>query len=257
MNKYILVLFCILYFLAGCDKKNNSNPNTNTHIHGYTKNINDTNIDGALVIISNKDNNWTAITDKNGYYNINFSRAFDNLLIKASIGQYYSKEKNITLSLGSTKNIDIKLDLDIDIPKDPGENGKITLEGIDRDDDGIRDDIQRYIVLNYKNKKNLQKALIQYVKTEQRSIIMSGDEDLAHKLAVKSMKNGNCIHSHYDDINIYFAVVDKIYSKIYNTKDRVIRRIQNDSLLGGHILGDGSTYRAGKKYPALETYCED
>jgi len=33
------------------------------------------------------------------------------------------------------------------LPPNPGEAGKATLQGIDSDNDGVRDDIQRYIAL--------------------------------------------------------------------------------------------------------------
>jgi hypothetical protein len=35
------------------------------------------------------------------------------------------------------------------VPPDPGEAGKQTLEGIDSDNDGVHDDVQRWIVLTY------------------------------------------------------------------------------------------------------------
>jgi len=45
------------------------------------------------------------------------------------------------------------------LPPDPGEAGKATLEGIDSDNDGVRDDIQRYIALTYVGQEDLIKAL--------------------------------------------------------------------------------------------------
>jgi hypothetical protein len=35
------------------------------------------------------------------------------------------------------------------VPPDPGETGKQTVEGIDSDHDGLRDDVQRFILLTY------------------------------------------------------------------------------------------------------------
>jgi len=34
------------------------------------------------------------------------------------------------------------------LPPDPGEAGKATLTGIDVDRDGVRDDLQRYIIFH-------------------------------------------------------------------------------------------------------------
>src|SRR5215203_1264155 len=36
-----------------------------------------------------------------------------------------------------------------DLPPDPGAAGLKTVEGIDADKDGVRDDVQRFIVINY------------------------------------------------------------------------------------------------------------
>src|SRR5216683_231714 len=41
--------------------------------------------------------------------------------------------------------------ISITLPPDPGAAGKATLQGIDSDGDGVRDDIQRYIALTYPN----------------------------------------------------------------------------------------------------------
>jgi hypothetical protein len=48
------------------------------------------------------------------------------------------------------------------VPPDPGEAGKATLEGIDADGDGVRDDVQRKIVLTYLTSAKLRAAADQY-----------------------------------------------------------------------------------------------
>jgi ABC-type Fe3+-citrate transport system substrate-binding protein len=53
----------------------------------------------------------------------------------------------------------------ISVPFDPGENGKITLEGIDSDNDGIRDDVQRMIAQEYGNDKEKYNQVIIQAKT--------------------------------------------------------------------------------------------
>jgi hypothetical protein len=45
------------------------------------------------------------------------------------------------------------------LPPDPGEAGKQTLEGIDSDGDGVRDDVERWIALSYPNSPTGQAAL--------------------------------------------------------------------------------------------------
>jgi len=47
------------------------------------------------------------------------------------------------------------------VPPDPGEAGKQTLEGIDSDGDGVRDDVQRWIILTYLAEGEMREAVAQ------------------------------------------------------------------------------------------------
>ena len=55
-------------------------------------------------------------------------------------------------------------DTAVNLPPDPGEEGKKTLLGIDTDGDGVRDDIQRYIYFTYPDDKKLRLGLTFYAK---------------------------------------------------------------------------------------------
>jgi hypothetical protein len=48
------------------------------------------------------------------------------------------------------------------VPPDPGEAGKQTLEGIDADGDGVRDDVERWILSTFLNSPREQAVLHQY-----------------------------------------------------------------------------------------------
>jgi len=54
------------------------------------------------------------------------------------------------------------------LPPDPGEAGKATLAGVDSDNDGVRDDIQRWIVLSTPDSQKMREALIQGSKARQK-----------------------------------------------------------------------------------------
>ena len=66
-----------------------------------------------------------------------------------------------------------------DLPPDPGEAGKASLEGIDADTDGIRDDIQRYIALTYQDSQKTRAALRQLTLALQKALLESPDEENA------------------------------------------------------------------------------
>jgi hypothetical protein len=53
------------------------------------------------------------------------------------------------------------------IPPDPGEAGKATLEGVDSDHDGLRDDVQREIMFLAPESEKMRMALGAYAKVEQ------------------------------------------------------------------------------------------
>jgi hypothetical protein len=63
----------------------------------------------------------------------------------------------------------------IPLPPDPGEAGKATLEGIDSDNDGVRDDIQRYIVLTYPESERTRAALVQSAHSIQEALVKADD----------------------------------------------------------------------------------
>ena len=74
---------------------------------------------------------------------------------------------------------------DIDVtglPPDPGEEGKKTLQGIDSDNDGVRDDIQRYIALEVEDEAT-QAILTDYSMSVQKYMIPEGElEDIRDEI---------------------------------------------------------------------------
>lgn len=70
------------------------------------------------------------------------------------------------------------------LPPDPGEAGKATLEGIDSDHDGVRDDIQRYIVLTVPESARHREALKVFARDMQHKLLAQSKEEaiqIAHE----------------------------------------------------------------------------
>lgn len=65
------------------------------------------------------------------------------------------------------------------LPPDPGPVGQTTLGGIDFDQDGIRDDVQRYIALTYSTSAKTRSALTQYAKAQQAFLLAGSNKQLA------------------------------------------------------------------------------
>lgn len=83
----------------------------------------------------------------------------------------------------------------IEIPPDPGEAGKVTLDGIDSDNNGVRDDIQRYIALTYFDKTDIQKALIQLSKSIHSAIVDTTSTVSPETHAREIIKSVECLYA--------------------------------------------------------------
>jgi len=80
----------------------------------------------------------------------------------------------------------------LNLPPDPGEEGKATLEGIDADGDGLRDDLQRYIMLNFGQVALSAKSLVDLAKAQQDSLTVT-DKDESIALANRSNRAFECV----------------------------------------------------------------
>ena len=81
-----------------------------------------------------------------------------------------------------------------DLPPDPGEAGKATIDGIDADKDGVRDDVQRYIWENWPDSERARRVLFAVAKTKQLEVHHGGDlgPEETRKLAPELLENGIC-----------------------------------------------------------------
>ena len=68
-------------------------------------------------------------------------------------------------------------DVPVVLPPDPGEAGKATLAGIDSDQDGVRDDLEREIVYMYPQNQEIRRLLTAEIKKEQDIITTTGNID--------------------------------------------------------------------------------
>ncbi len=132
------------------------------------------------------------------------------------------------------------------LPPDPGEPGKATLEGIDSDGDGIRDDIQRYIALTYPDSQKTRAALRQFTRALDKSILESPDEESALNNTEGMHRASECnwyIHS-----KLSIKMTDLLMSEYLNTVERSRAYLAYDAKLGGHVFG-------GKDFDEYKTSC--
>jgi hypothetical protein len=132
------------------------------------------------------------------------------------------------------------------LPPDPGEAGKETLEGIDSDGDGIRDDIQRYIALTYPGSQKTRAALRQLTFALDKSILESPDEESALNNTELMHRATECLWYIHSDQSIKFK--NQLKAEYLNTLKRSRAYLAYDSKLSGHVFG-------GKDFDEYKTSC--
>ena len=104
------------------------------------------------------------------------------------------------------------------LPPDPGEAGKATLAGIDSDEDGIRDDIQRYISLTYSTSARTRAGLTQFVKADQSVVLTSADHQASIRSWIEVFHAQECLSTLRP--NDYITLTDELDARLLNTKSR-------------------------------------
>jgi hypothetical protein len=112
------------------------------------------------------------------------------------------------------------------LPPDPGVAGMATIEGVDSDNDGLRDDAQRYIATSFPGSARIRLAATQLARALQYSLT----SDLSDLQAIASLRAqldaSNC--ATYIDANNTTGFVNSIQVRMLNTADR---RTQYDQML--------------------------
>ena len=122
-------------------------------------------------------------------------------------------------------------DLLANLPPDPGAAGKATLAGIDSDNDGVRDDVQRWIALTYPNSQKTRAALRQYALAQQKFLLNAVDPV---KTANNSSLRGNAVHClFYIRGNDADIILSELRAVFLNTGVRSRAYLQADRHLSG------------------------
>lgn len=138
------------------------------------------------------------------------------------------------------------------LPPDPGEEGRRTLLGVDSDDDGVRDDIQRYIHSAYIDDETVQMALTEVAKQYQALLAQADDPDAAFNHATRNARHGECL----DFLKGEEAadILAGLKAEILNTRERSLAYIAyNENLAGEMILGRPLTEWADSCAFSVET----
>lgn len=113
-----------------------------------------------------------------------------------------------------------------------------TIGGVDADKNGIRDDIDIYIKKTYPIEEQ-QKAVIQYAKALQASLLVDKED----KVAVKALTNAkaraiSCIFEKIpsEQSRINGSIVEEIVGITTNTKQRLLEYLALNKALDGTVI---------------------
>lgn len=119
------------------------------------------------------------------------------------------------------------------LPPDPGAAGDATLEGVDANNNGIRDDVERWIYLTYPGSEKLRMALIQEYYPMQNMIIHGHQQnrDAVYNDMDAMQRSGECLF--YVHPEKPHKISAELKARIVNTDERVYGYLEASRLLGG------------------------
>jgi hypothetical protein len=135
----------------------------------------------------------------------------------------------VTSGYAETDKVDIS-----NLPPDPGEEGKATLAGIDSDNDGVRDDLQRWIALTYPNSAKTRAALTQNAKAMQQFLFNAPDSVKSYSNALQTGRVIDCLaYIRSDDFDVLLSKQKAIF---LNTNLRSKTWLQANRHLSGKMF---------------------
>lgn len=144
--------------------------------------------------------------------------------------------RNRVLHVWRTKALRVEFTFSlIPLPPDPGEEGKITIAGIDSDNDGVRDDIQRWIVFNFPDQPAIRAGLRQYAIAQQKALIDADSEEMALSHSEEKARASRCLKAMVG-LDEGYEYYTSLKVQTLNTNERSLAYIKYDRHLGGHVF---------------------
>jgi len=141
-------------------------------------------------------------------------------------------------------DVDKNFPFSSNFPPDPGEKGKKTIEGIDSDHDGVRDDVQRWIYAFVSKDQKKQMALRQIARSYQD--FLRNDFELEARKAndILISKSIQCSEEVFTDELHGYTEDLYIRAKVLNTYNRTVRFWDNNAkVTTEEMSGDHPEYQ--------------
>lgn len=167
-------------------------------------------------------------------------------LIALVIGLFWLKKPSSAVD--QIMNADQGFHFPPGFPPDPGEAGKRTLEGINSDHDGLRDDLQRWIYARFPNDPKKRAALKQWAIHYQKTLFLKHNKSDMEEDSKRGEKASRCLFDTFSDPDEAYDEGKYIQAKVINTKERTERYLEVDRWFDGKTLGPS--------YPKDGTACK-
>lgn len=124
------------------------------------------------------------------------------------------------------------IDETMDVPMPDPKKDAETVAGIDVDQNGIPDRVQRYINETYSNNLKLKLAVNQFARAEQLDLINADNKELSIQAAVKGLDSLSCL-SFFAGTELTEKIINKLPSIFLNTKDRIVAEMRGNQNFNG------------------------
>jgi len=138
---------------------------------------------------------------------------------------------------------DLAVDLTVStvpVPPDPGKAGKETIAGIDANANGVRDDVERFIVFSYPDltpeQGNTRSALFQYAGAAQESLIVSDSKEESRALSADLLHALDCLRYISGDLDTADRMSAETEAHVLNTVRRSTAYSKFNSQLSGKVF---------------------
>lgn len=146
-------------------------------------------------------------------------------------------------------NVDQKYKFSPGFPPDPGEAGRKTIQGVDSDHDGVRDDVQRWIYAFVPKEPNKQFALRQMARYYQDCLRDDFQLEVRKLNEVLLDRAQQCLRLNFNDELHGYLEERYLKAKILNTYARTVRYLENDNKITTEEV-------SGKEIPEYKNPCD-
>ena len=121
----------------------------------------------------------------------------------------------------------------LDLPPDPGPAGDDTIAGVDVNQNGVRDDIERWIGLNFRDSEKTRMALTQAYYPLQNFMLHArdNDRDAVYNDMDALQRAGECLDYIRPDDG--YKLIEELKARVVNTSTRSYAYLESSRILGG------------------------